>query len=66
VQPVFREALDDRLLEAAHDGLALLDGQVAPEEKQGAGDLEMVALNKKIGTSTEIRIAPPNIFASLS
>jgi hypothetical protein len=44
----------------------------APEQKQGAPEQNidapeqnLAALNKKIGATTEIRIAPPKTFASL-
>jgi hypothetical protein len=38
----------------------------APEEKPGVGEQQPDALNKNIGASTEIRIAPPNTFPALS
>ena len=38
----------------------------APEEKPGVGEQELDALNKNIGASTDIRIAPPKTFAALS
>jgi len=37
----------------------------APEEKPGVGKQQRDALNKNIGASTEIRIAPPKTFAAL-
>jgi hypothetical protein len=38
----------------------------APEEKPGVGEQKIDALNKNLGASTEIRIAPPKTFAALS
>jgi hypothetical protein len=38
----------------------------APEEKPGVGEQKLDALNKNVGASTEIRIAPPKTFAALS
>jgi hypothetical protein len=38
----------------------------APEEKPGVGEQELGALNKNIGASTDIRIAPLKTFAALS
>src|ERR1700676_2878835 len=38
----------------------------APEEKPGVGEQQRDALNKNVGASTDIRIAPPKTFAALS
>src|SRR6476469_6564957 len=62
----FRRACTERPGGAAHDLVAPVTRRVAREENHDAGARKIDARSKKVGASTEIRIASQKTFAALS